>query len=155
VMKYCWVYSGVLAIFWGAVLGAEEEEQKVLVDNKCQCATVTSKFVPSKDNPNEEVLERNIRIIVPLLSRENISDPTSPVRTRFVYNLSKLCQEPKSEEENLEHPVPGKSSLCNDPNEPCYTYDRNKCYTAPFLFSHGGKTKRVWSALTPDSCYID
>uniref|UniRef100_A0A8D0BT10 Joining chain of multimeric IgA and IgM n=1 Tax=Salvator merianae TaxID=96440 RepID=A0A8D0BT10_SALMN len=127
-MKYCWVYSGVLAIFWGAVLGAEEEEQKVLVDNKCQCATVTSKFVPSKDNPNEEVLERNIRII---------------------------CQEPKSEEENLEHPVPGKSSLCNDPNEPCYTYDRNKCYTAPFLFSHGGKTKRVWSALTPDSCYID
>lgn len=40
-----------------------EDEEAVLVNNKCQCVTVTSKFVPSKENPDEEVLERNIRIL--------------------------------------------------------------------------------------------
>lgn len=40
-----------------------EEEEYVLVNNKCQCVTVTSRFVPSKENPDEEVLERNIRIM--------------------------------------------------------------------------------------------
>lgn len=40
-----------------------EDEEYVLVNNKCQCVTVTSKFVPSKENPGEEILERNIRIL--------------------------------------------------------------------------------------------
>lgn len=40
-----------------------KDEEVVLVNNKCQCVTVTSKFVPSKENPDEEVLERNIRIM--------------------------------------------------------------------------------------------
>lgn len=40
-----------------------KDEEYVLVNNKCQCVTVTSKFVPSKENPDEEVLERNIRIM--------------------------------------------------------------------------------------------
>lgn len=41
----------------------DDGEERVLVNNKCKCVTVTSKFVPSKDNPEEEVLERNIRIM--------------------------------------------------------------------------------------------
>jgi len=40
-----------------------EDKEHVLVNNKCQCVTVTSKFVPSKENPDEEILERNIRIL--------------------------------------------------------------------------------------------
>ncbi|XP_066488634.1 immunoglobulin J chain [Tiliqua scincoides] len=157
-MKTSWVFSGALAVFWGGVLGAAflglGEDEKVLVDNKCQCVKVTSRFVPSKDNPEQEVLERNIRIIVPLTARENISDPTSPVRTRFVYKLSKLCKKCDQEEGNSQSPA-GESSMCNDPDMPCYTYDRNKCYTSTCLFSHAGKTTTVETALTPDSCYPD
>ncbi|XP_053260380.1 immunoglobulin J chain [Podarcis raffonei] len=161
-MKNYWILCGTLAVFWGAVLGTayyglDEDEEKVLVDNKCQCVKVTSKFVPSKDNPQEEVLERNIRIIVPLMTRENISDPTSPLRTRFVYNFSKLCDKCAAAdgEATNDHPAPGESSMCNDPDQPCYTYDRNKCYTASCLFSNGGKTEVIQTALTPESCYAD
>lgn len=46
----------------GYPVGPSDEEY-VLVNNKCQCVTVTSKFVPSQENPEEEVLERNIRIM--------------------------------------------------------------------------------------------
>ncbi|XP_053114414.1 immunoglobulin J chain [Hemicordylus capensis] len=159
-MKTSWIFSGALAIFWGAVLGAaffgvqQQDEEKVLVDNKCQCVKVTSKFVPSKDKPEVEVLERNIRIIVPLQNRENISDPTSPVRTKFVYKIPKLCENCDQSEAYLEDSV-GQPSTCNNPEEPCYTYDRNKCYTASCLFSHNGKTKVIETALTPESCYAD
>lgn len=146
-------------IFWGAVLGEAflglgEDDEKVLVDNKCQCVKMTSRFVPSKEDPEQEVLERNIRIIVPLTARENISDPSSPVRTRFVYKLSKLCKNCDQEEGNQKVPA-GKSTMCNDPDVPCYTYDRNRCYTSPSLFSHAGKTTTVETALNPDSCYPD
>ncbi|XP_042326607.1 immunoglobulin J chain [Sceloporus undulatus] len=159
-MKCYWMLCGALALFWGAVLGAafyglEQDEEKVLVDNKCQCVKVTSKFVPSKDNPQDDVLERNIRIIVPLTARENISDPTSPVRTKFIYKLSKLCDKCDSDTNPKTQQNIGQSSLCSDPEEPCYTYDRNKCYTAPCLFNNGGETKTIESALTPDSCYAD
>uniref|UniRef100_A0A8D0GQY2 Joining chain of multimeric IgA and IgM n=1 Tax=Sphenodon punctatus TaxID=8508 RepID=A0A8D0GQY2_SPHPU len=96
-MKSSWLLFGALAVCLEAAFVAatvltatEEVKEYVLVDNKCKCATVTSKLIPSKDNPEEEVLERNIRITVPLLSRQNISDPTSPIRTKFVYRLSEL-----------------------------------------------------------------
>ncbi|XP_062991378.1 immunoglobulin J chain [Elgaria multicarinata webbii] len=163
-MKTSWMFCGALAVFWGAILGAafyglEEDEETVLVDNKCQCIKVTSKFVPSKDNPQEEVLERNVYIMVPLTARENISDPTSPLRTRFVYNLSKLCgncdSKNANQERDLQQDRVGQSSLCNDPDQPCYTYDRNKCYTATCLFSNGGTVKPIETALTPESCYPD
>ncbi|KAJ6657525.1 hypothetical protein lerEdw1_002460 [Lerista edwardsae] len=131
-MKTSWVFSAGLAVFWGAVLGAafyglEEQEETVLVDNKCQCAKVTSRFVPSKDNPEEEVLERNIRII---------------------------CKKCDQTEDN-QGVIDGESTMCGDPNVPCYTYDRNRCYTSSCLFSHAGKTELIETALTPDSCYPD
>nr|XP_056711898.1 immunoglobulin J chain [Euleptes europaea] len=160
-MKIYWLACGALAVFWGAILGAAffdvPNDETVLVDNKCQCVKVTSTFVPSKDNPEEEVLERSIRIIVPLKSRENISDPTSPVRTRFVYKLSKLCEKCDTAAASMDDEgiVAGKTAPCADPDEPCYTYDRNKCYTASTLFSHGGKTQAITTALTPESCYPD
>ncbi|XP_020660905.3 immunoglobulin J chain [Pogona vitticeps] len=162
-MKTSWIFCGTLTIFWGAALtaafyGLDQDEETVLVDNKCQCVKVTSKFVPSKDNPQEEVLERNIRILVPLTARENISDPTSPVRTKFVYRLSKLCDKCSSDANLEDHlgVTVGQSNLCNDPEQPCYTYDRNKCYTSPCLLSNGAKTETVVeTALTPDSCYAN
>ncbi|CAJ0924565.1 unnamed protein product [Ranitomeya imitator] len=67
-------------------------QEHVLMENQCKCIRVTSRFVPSKEDPNEEILERNIEITVPLSSRMNISDPTSPLRTEFAYNLLSLCK---------------------------------------------------------------
>ncbi|XP_077157260.1 immunoglobulin J chain [Paroedura picta] len=160
-MRPSWLACGALAVFWGAILGAAfyeaQDDETVLVDNKSQCVKVTSAFVPSKEDPTKEVLERNIRIIVPLKSRENISDPTSPARTRFVYKLSKLCEKCDTAPATLDEEgiVAGKTAPCNDPNEPQYTYDRNKCYTAPALISYAGKTQVITTALNPESCYPD
>lgn len=150
------MFYGAGIIFCSTVLATaywQEDDENVLVDNKCQCIKVTSKFVPDKENPQEKVLERNIRIIVPLTTRENISDPASPTRTKFVYKLSKLCDNRDTPESAKE--VFGSNTLRNNPEEPCYTYDRNKCYTASALFSNNGKTKPIQTALTPESCYLD
>lgn len=48
-----------------------------------------------------------------------------------------------------------QSNICDEDNETCYTYDRNKCYTNKVPFSYGGKTVMVETALTPESCYPD
>ncbi|NXG35236.1 IGJ protein, partial [Dromaius novaehollandiae] len=135
---------------------AYEDEEYVLVNNKCKCARVTSKFVPSKENPREEILERNIYITVPLLSRENISDPTSPLRTTFVYRMSELCKKCDPAEVELDGEIykAQQSSSC-DAEETCYTYNRDKCYTTTFPFFYRGETKMVQAALTPASCYAD
>uniref|UniRef100_A0A8C6Y5P9 Joining chain of multimeric IgA and IgM n=1 Tax=Naja naja TaxID=35670 RepID=A0A8C6Y5P9_NAJNA len=158
-MKTSWMFYGIGIIFCSIVFVTanwqDSDEEEVLVDNKCQCVKVTSKFVPDKENAEEKVLERNIRIVVPLYARENISDPTSPVRTKFVYKLSKLCDKcdvPLRTEKGVTF---GSSTLCGHPQEPCYTYDRVKCYTASALFSHGGKTSTVQTALNPEACYPD
>ncbi|KAM9142474.1 immunoglobulin J chain [Pangshura tecta] len=159
-MKTSLLLWGVLAVFLGAALVAgyedEEAEEHVLVDNKCKCARVTSKFVRSKDNPEEEVLVRNIRVIVPLMSRKNISDPTSPVRTTFVYRLSELCKKCDPTEVELGDRIvtAGQSNNCSS-SDTCYTYDRNKCYTKTFPFFYDGKINTVQAALTPESCYAD
>nr|XP_009499537.1 PREDICTED: immunoglobulin J chain-like [Phalacrocorax carbo] len=93
-MKSSLLLCVALAISLGFILVAgfplDSEDEHVLVNNKCQCVTATSKLVPSKDNPGEEILERNIRIMVPLMARENISDPMSPLRTTFVYRMTEL-----------------------------------------------------------------
>ncbi|CAM2112621.1 unnamed protein product [Caretta caretta] len=159
-MKTSLLLWGVLAVFLGAALvaGYEDEEAKehVLVDNKCKCARVTSRFVPSKDNPEEEVLVRNIRVIVPLLSRQNITDPTSPVRTTFVYRLSELCKkcDPTEVEVGDQVVTAEQSNNCSI-SDTCYTYDRNKCYTTTFPFFYGGETNTLQAALTPESCYAN
>ncbi|XP_074850077.1 immunoglobulin J chain [Carettochelys insculpta] len=139
-----------------AYVGDDEEEGRVLVDNKCKCVKATSRFVPSKDKPDEEVLERNIQIVVPLKSRQNISDPTSPVRTTFVYRMSELCKKCDPVEMELGDQVvtAGPSNNCSS-SDTCYTYDRNKCYTTTFPFSYEGKTHTIQAALTPESCYPD
>ncbi|NXC15393.1 IGJ protein, partial [Corythaeola cristata] len=133
-----------------------EDEEYVLVDNKCKCVTVTSKFVPSKENPDEEILERNIRIIVPLKARENISDPLSPLRTTFVYSMTDLCKkcDPVEVELGGEIHQAQQSTSCEEP-ETCYTYNRDKCYTTTFPFLYHGETRHVKAALTPASCYAD
>ncbi|XP_038615817.1 immunoglobulin J chain [Tachyglossus aculeatus] len=157
-MKVHILLWGTLAVLWGATLvAALDDEEDVLVDNKCKCTRVTSRFVPSKENPNVEVLERNIRIIIPLKTRQNVSDPTSPLRTRFVYELSKLCQKCDQTEVELDHEVvtATQGSGCDQPSDDCYTYDRNKCYMSTIPFTYGGETKMVNTVLTPESCYPD
>ncbi|XP_019788231.1 immunoglobulin J chain isoform X1 [Lagenorhynchus albirostris] len=135
----------------------DEDERTVLVDNKCKCARITSRIIPSAEDPSQDIVERNIRIIVPLNSRENISDPTSPLRTKFVYHLSDLCKKCDLTEVELDNQVvtATQSNICDEDIETCYTYDRNKCYTNRVPLTYGGKTKMVETALTPDSCYPD
>ncbi|NWZ19354.1 IGJ protein, partial [Asarcornis scutulata] len=142
-------------VFAGTLLDYDGEE-RVLVNNKCKCTTVTSRLVPSKENPDEEILERNIRITVPLRSRQNISDPTSPLRTTFVYRMAELCKkcDPVEVELGGEIYEAQQSTSCNEP-ETCYTYNRDKCYTTTFPFVYHGETKYIQAALTPASCYAD
>ncbi|XP_044536834.1 immunoglobulin J chain [Gracilinanus agilis] len=160
-MKRSLLFCGLLAGLCGTILVTaqyeDEDEGRILVDNKCKCVRVTSKLVPSKDNPEEEVVERNIRLIVPLRNRENISDPTSPVRTHFEYRLTDLCKkcDPTELELNNEVVAATQSNNCDDTSETCYTYDRNKCYTSTATLYLGGKTRTVTTALTPESCYND
>ncbi|KFP77696.1 Immunoglobulin J chain, partial [Apaloderma vittatum] len=133
-----------------------ENEENVLVNNKCQCVTVTSKFVPSKENPDEEILERNIRILVPLRARENISDPLSPLRTTFVYRMTQLCQKCNPVEIELggQKYKAQQSTSCDEP-ETCYTYNRDTCYTTTFPLRYHGEIKQVPAVLTPESCFAD
>ncbi|PNJ48653.1 JCHAIN isoform 5, partial [Pongo abelii] len=157
-MKNHLLFWGVLAIFIKAVhvkgsrdssasasrvagITAQEDERIVLVDNKCKCARITSRIIRSSEDPNEDIVERNIRIIVPLNNRENISDPTSPLRTRFVYHLSDLCKKCDPTEVELDNQIviATQSNICDEDSatETCYTYDRNKCYTAVVPLVYG------------------
>lgn len=159
-MKTHLLLWGVLAIFVKAVLVTGGDEKIVLADNKCMCTRVTSRIIPSAEDPNEDIVERNIRIVVPLNNRENISDPTSPLRTRFVYHLSDICKKCDPVEVELGDQIvtATQSNICNEDSavpETCYTYDRNKCYTNMVPLTYHGETKMVESALTPDSCYRD
>lgn len=117
----------------------------------------TPRIIPSAEDPNEDIVERNIRIIVPLNNRENISDPTSPLRTNFVYHLSDVCKKCDPVEVELDNQIvmASQSNICDEESEVCYTYDRNKCYTNRVPFTYGGVTRMVETALTPDSCYPD
>ncbi|XP_056210644.1 immunoglobulin J chain [Falco biarmicus] len=160
-MKSSLLLCMALAVSLGFILvagypEASGDDEHVLVNNKCQCVTVTSKFVPSKEDPGEEVLERNIRILVPLRARENISDPMSPLRTTFVYRMTELCKkcDPVEVELGGEIYKAQQSTSCNEP-ETCYTYNRDKCYTTTFPFSYHGEVKKVQAVLTPASCYAD
>ncbi|XP_077130072.1 immunoglobulin J chain-like [Ranitomeya variabilis] len=148
--------AAVLLLFAVYVTGQYYGGQEhVLMENQCKCIRVTSRFVPSKEDPKEEILERNIEITVPLSSRMNISDPTSPLRTEFVYNLLSLCKKC----DPVEIDIGGESVLvsqgsCNTPDEDsCYTYDRNKCYTTKVPFTLNGKTIMKEVSLNPESCY--
>ncbi|XP_037385805.1 immunoglobulin J chain isoform X2 [Talpa occidentalis] len=156
-MKNHLLFCCVLAIFVKAVLvtAQDEDESTVLADDKCQCVQVTSRIITA-ESASEDIVERNIKIFVPLNSRENISDPTSPVRTQFVYHLSDFCKKCDPTEVELDNQIftASQSTICEEP-ETCYTYDRNKCYTHKVPFTYGGKTVMVNAALTPESCYSD
>uniref|UniRef100_A0ABK0LJG6 Joining chain of multimeric IgA and IgM n=1 Tax=Rattus norvegicus TaxID=10116 RepID=A0ABK0LJG6_RAT len=134
-MKTHLLLWGVLAIFVKAVIVTGDNKGTILADNKCMCTRITSRIIPSPEDPNEDIVERSIRIVVPLNNRENISDPTSPVRTNFVYHLSDVCKKCDPVEVELEDQVvtATQSNICSGDSgvpETCYMYDRNKCYTA-------------------------
>ncbi|MBZ3879379.1 Immunoglobulin J chain [Sciurus carolinensis] len=131
-MKNHLLFWGVLAIFIKAVLVTDEDERTVLADNKCKCARVTTRIIRSTEDPNEDIVERNIRIIC---------KKCDPVEVELDNQVVTATQ----------------SNICDEDSatETCYTYDRNKCYTAMVPLTYGGETKMVQTALTPDSCYPD
>ncbi|KAJ7401429.1 Immunoglobulin J chain [Pitangus sulphuratus] len=160
-MKSFLLLCVALAVSLGIILVAgyplePKDEEYVLINNKCQCVTMTSKIVPSKEDPDQEVLERHIRIIVPLQARENISDPLSPLRTKFVYRISELCRNCNPVEIDLGGRIvqAQQGNFCDEP-QTCYTYDREQCYSSPVPFLYHGEVKYVPAALTPTSCYAD
>ncbi|XP_069832851.1 immunoglobulin J chain [Dendropsophus ebraccatus] len=155
--KFIALQAAVLLLFAVYVTGYYDESQEhVLVDNKCKCVKISSKFVLSKEDPSMEILERNIQIMIPLSARRNISDPTSPIRRDFVYNLSKLCQKCDPVETEVGGvPFLVSQGSCSKPDEEdsCYTYDRNKCYTSEVPFMVNGKKIMKQVPLNHESCY--
>ncbi|XP_044159299.1 immunoglobulin J chain [Bufo gargarizans] len=148
--------AAVLLLFAVYVTGQYYGGQEhVLVDNKCKCIKVTSRFVPSKEDPNVEILERNIKITIPLKSRVNISDPTSPLRTNFVYNLSNLCQKCDPVEIDIggEPFLVSQGSCSKSDADSCYAYDRSKCYTSEVPFKYDGNIIMRKVPLNSESCY--
>uniref|UniRef100_A0A4X2KIT0 Joining chain of multimeric IgA and IgM n=1 Tax=Vombatus ursinus TaxID=29139 RepID=A0A4X2KIT0_VOMUR len=133
-MKKSLLFCGLLAGLCGAILvtaqDENEDEGRILIDNKCQCVRVTSRLVPSPDNPGEKVVERNIRLIC------------------------KKCDPIEVELDN-EVVAASQSNQCGEDSETCYTYDRNKCYTSTAPLYLEGQTRMVTTALTPESCYAD
>ncbi|NXH45563.1 IGJ protein, partial [Dicaeum eximium] len=150
------LYSGIAYPVLAGYPVSPNNKEYVLVNNKCQCVTVTTRFVPSKENPDEEVLERNIRIIVPLKARENISDPLSPLRTTFVYRLSQLCKNCDPVEIELNGGIyqAQQGNSCEEA-QTCYTYDRNECYSSPVPLLYHGEVRQAPAVLTPDSCFAE
>ncbi|CAI9604842.1 unnamed protein product [Staurois parvus] len=155
-MDRCCVLSAALMLLFAACVTGQyyREQEHILVDNKCKCVKITSRFIPSKDSPGEEILERNIVITVPVNSRMNISDPYSAIRRNFVYNLWDICQ--KCDPVQLEIggiPILASQASCSRSDDECYTYDRNKCYTTDVNFRYKDQiiTKKV--PLNPESCY--
>ncbi|KAM9330518.1 immunoglobulin J chain [Gastrophryne carolinensis] len=156
-MDKCSILSAALLLLFAVCVTGffyDEEQERVLVNNKCKCVRVTSKFVPSEEDHDVMVLERNIEITIPLSSRENISDPHSPLRTNFVYDLSKLCQKCDPIEMSIAgEQVLVSSANCREPDNECYTYDRYKCYTTNVFFNYNGKTIEKKVPLNDESCY--
>uniref|UniRef100_A0AC11EKZ2 Joining chain of multimeric IgA and IgM n=1 Tax=Ovis aries TaxID=9940 RepID=A0AC11EKZ2_SHEEP len=145
-----------LTAFFSAVLYHVVDLNRTVI-LQARSTAFGTEIIPSAEDPSQDIVERNIRIIVPLNSRENISDPTSPMRTKFVYHLSDLCKKCDTREVELEDQVvtASQSNICDRDTETCYTYDRNKCYTNRVKLNYRGQTKLVETALTPDSCYPD
>ncbi|XP_067849185.1 immunoglobulin J chain-like [Heptranchias perlo] len=123
-----------------------DSESHLLVESKCKCLKVTSRIVVT-DTPNggqQEHLVRDIKIVVPMRSRENISDPTSPLRTKFVYKISDFCknctQKATSSLEPQCKPQP-------PPEDTCYAYDNRKCLYHKINLGDG---KQVDTLLNPE-----
>ncbi|XP_069781257.1 immunoglobulin J chain-like [Narcine bancroftii] len=125
-MKSNQMLRPLAAILLFTVLVAADSEKHLLVKSKCNCLTMTSKTVVNvlPSGARVEQLIRDIKITIPMRSRENISDPTSPLRTKFVYKISDFCknctQKPTSPEEpQCKAPSPSPDT--------CFSHDNRKC----------------------------
>ncbi|XP_040182322.1 immunoglobulin J chain [Rana temporaria] len=155
-MDKCSVLSAALLFLFAVYVTGQNYrgQEYILANNKCKCVKISSRFVPSTEIPGEEILERNIQITIPTSSRMNISDPYSPLRTQFIYNLWDICQ--KCDPVQLEIggiPVVASQASCSKSDDECYTYDRNKCYTTEVNFKYNDQIINKKVPLTPDSCH--
>ncbi|XP_020375252.1 immunoglobulin J chain [Rhincodon typus] len=117
---------GILAaILFYTALSAAKSERNLLVSSRCKLLEVSSKMIVT-ELPNGEKVEqlaRDIKIIVPLRSRENLSDPTSPIRTKFVYKISDFCKNCGRQESPQEPQCKPKPP----PTDECYAHDDQSC----------------------------
>nr|AGT03499.1 immunoglobulin J chain [Protopterus dolloi] len=144
-----------MALLVGVVFVSGLTKNKVLVNSKCKCVTVTSHLVPSPDDPAKEILVRNITIIVPLSNRENLSDPTSKVRNTFIYRLSDFCKTSEPKEITLngyalnvskQHEIDEKYPS----SDTCYTYEKGKCLYRNIHLDYGTEKKLIPAILNPE-----
>ncbi|XP_078396350.1 immunoglobulin J chain-like [Cetorhinus maximus] len=114
-----------ILLYTCAILAAAASESQLLVSSKCKLLEVTSRtfFTQLPNGVTVERIARDIKIIVPLRSRVNISDPTSPIRTKFVYKISDFCK-------NCARKASPQEPQCNPkppPIDECYAHDNKTC----------------------------
>ncbi|XP_060707672.1 immunoglobulin J chain-like [Hemiscyllium ocellatum] len=114
------------AILFYTALSAANSETNLLVSSKCKLLEVSSKMIITEQPNGEKVeqLARDIKIIVPLRTRQNISDPTSPLRTHFVYKISDFCKNCGQKQQSPEQP---QCKPKPPPTDECYAHDDKSC----------------------------
>ncbi|GCB80153.1 hypothetical protein scyTo_0017091 [Scyliorhinus torazame] len=100
-------------------------DSQLLVSSKCKLLEVKSRIVVTElpTGARVEHIARDIKIIVPLRTRENILDPTSPIRTKFVYKISDFCKNctPKSS------PLVPQCNPKPPPIDECFAHENKTC----------------------------
>ena len=56
-LKYFFLSSVYFSDTWGTFF------ERIVVDNKCKCARITSRIIPSAEDPSQDIVERNVRIM--------------------------------------------------------------------------------------------
>ncbi|XP_051900091.1 immunoglobulin J chain-like [Pristis pectinata] len=145
-MKSKQMLRPLAAILLFTFLATADSESHLLVKSKCKCLTVTSKTVVSESPTGGRVeqLMRDIKIIVPMRSRENISDPTSPLRTKFVYKISDFCKDC-----NQKPTSPGEPQCKPEPPsaDTCYSSDNKECLYHKINLGNG---RQMDAVLNPE-----
>ncbi|XP_078063998.1 immunoglobulin J chain-like [Mustelus asterias] len=124
-MKIKHMLGPLATVLLFTALVAVDPNSHLLVSSKCKLLEVKSRMVVTEypTGARVEHVARDIKIIVPLRTRENISDPTSPIRTKFVYRISDFCK-------NCSPKASSQVPQCNPkppPVDECYAHDNKTC----------------------------
>ncbi|XP_038648284.1 immunoglobulin J chain-like [Scyliorhinus canicula] len=100
-------------------------DSQLLVSSKCKLLEVKTRIVVTElpTGARVEHIARDIKITVPMRTRVNISDPTSPIQTKFVYKISDFCKNctPKSS------PLVPQCNPKPPPIDECYAHENKTC----------------------------
>nr|AFM86376.1 immunoglobulin-associated J chain [Callorhinchus milii] len=124
-MSHCLLGALVAVLLYATFVTASSPTTTVLIDSKCKCLKVTSREV---NHHGAKELARDIEIVVPMRSREKITDPHSGPRTKFVYQISDFLENCVGGPKTLKEGDDANEPMCNPappPADTCYGYDSN------------------------------